>query len=370
MHDFNEAISQAKSFSLTQEEKENIWNKINQRFNEKPAPQSSREIFGFFPRGFETYSLFVFYSRYAAPVFAVLLLMVVGGTSVAAQGALPGDPLYRIKTEVNEKIKGVLAFTPKAKAYVEASFAGRRLEEAERLAVEGRLNERQDSEAVKRFEKHTKELKNHLIKLKTDGEVVAAADIETSFEASLNVHRNLLSELSEPPTRISETARASSLSSGTTGSKSGLLDRVKSAVDVAAFDTLQIGDNKTDFDTDEKIAIEYKSIQGVKNTALNKLEEVDKYLKRKDLLLGFEDKKKAEGQINEAKIIFALAEQHFSAGDYTEAFSLFRETLRLSHEVKIFIRLKTNLIHVSATSTAVSVFSATDSNFSGTVEGI
>src|SRR5262245_19259786 len=40
------------------------------------------------------------------PVFAVIAIIALlgGGTSFAAQGALPGDTLYPIKVNVNEKI--------------------------------------------------------------------------------------------------------------------------------------------------------------------------------------------------------------------------------------------------------------------------
>lgn len=70
----------------------------------------------------------------------LLALMVgVGGTSFAAQGAVPGDLLYPVKVHVNEGVRSGFAFGADAKAQFEADLLAIRLQEAEDLASEGKL---------------------------------------------------------------------------------------------------------------------------------------------------------------------------------------------------------------------------------------
>lgn len=73
-----------------------------------------------------------------AGVFSSLLLLV-GGTAWAAEGALPGDTLYAWKTKVNEPARLAFLPTPIARAEWSMELMTRRLNEAEKLAADGRL---------------------------------------------------------------------------------------------------------------------------------------------------------------------------------------------------------------------------------------
>lgn len=68
------------------------------------------------------------------------LFLLVGGTAWAAEGALPGDTLYTWKTGVNESVRLVLSPTPIARAEWSVELISRRLNEADRLVADGRLN--------------------------------------------------------------------------------------------------------------------------------------------------------------------------------------------------------------------------------------
>ena len=65
--------------------------------------------------------------RVLAPLLIVLVVLVGSGTAYAAAGALPGDTLYPIKINVNEKVAEALATTPQAKVEVHAKLAQKRL---------------------------------------------------------------------------------------------------------------------------------------------------------------------------------------------------------------------------------------------------
>jgi len=72
----------------------------------------------------------------ALGVFAVLGF----GTSYAAEGALPKDLLYPVKVSINEKVRGFVAVSPRAQAAWASRKVERRLEEAEELASQGKLD--------------------------------------------------------------------------------------------------------------------------------------------------------------------------------------------------------------------------------------
>jgi hypothetical protein len=73
------------------------------------------------------------------PIALFLAVFVSVGTSFAAQGAVPGDFLYPVKTEVNENIRGAVAIGANAEARLQADLLAERLEEAEKLHAEGKL---------------------------------------------------------------------------------------------------------------------------------------------------------------------------------------------------------------------------------------
>lgn len=74
------------------------------------------------------------------PMFAAaLIIFLSGGTSIAANGALPGDTLYPIKVRVNEELRGVLTVSPQNKAQWAIERAERRIDEAAHLALKDAL---------------------------------------------------------------------------------------------------------------------------------------------------------------------------------------------------------------------------------------
>lgn len=67
---------------------------------------------------------------YMAAMRAIALVVVLGGTVYASNGAKPGDVLYSIDT-TSEKVQSLLAFSPSSKADLALSLATERVEEAQ-----------------------------------------------------------------------------------------------------------------------------------------------------------------------------------------------------------------------------------------------
>ncbi len=102
-------------------------------------------------------SPYVFMSYHLRMTMAGLLLFILAGTgtvSAAAARALPGDLLYPIKVSVNEKVEVALAPTPAAKAQVQAQLAERRVDEAQTLASQGRLDKKTAETLTVAFDEH------------------------------------------------------------------------------------------------------------------------------------------------------------------------------------------------------------------------
>jgi len=74
------------------------------------------------------------------PILLVIALLVTGGASVAAESSLPGDVLYPVKINVTENVKSMLALSDESEAKLHSELAAKRIEEAEALAAESRLD--------------------------------------------------------------------------------------------------------------------------------------------------------------------------------------------------------------------------------------
>ncbi len=125
------------------------------------------------------------------------LIAVLAGTGVvfAAQGALPGDALYPLKVDVIEKVQTTLAFSTEQKAQLEAVFALKRLDEAETLAKENRLDAKLSSEISVRFDEQSNNFNRDISSMKKDSNDKTALKINTDFNASIQSRQQILSTL-------------------------------------------------------------------------------------------------------------------------------------------------------------------------------
>lgn len=163
------------------------------------------------------YHFFVFHSvllQRTVMAFAVFVFLVGsgGGTSYAAQTALPGELLYAVKIHVNEFVETALATTPAAQAQVQAVLAERRVEEAQVLASRGALTEVVATQLQVRFDEHAAAAQS-LTEALAAIDPGAAAQIGTQFSSSLAANDAVLVSLGKKSTN-EETKRTSLALSG------------------------------------------------------------------------------------------------------------------------------------------------------------
>lgn len=133
------------------------------------------------------------------PFIAIALLVAAalgGGVSVAANNALPGDALWGFKTSINEGIQGSLAASDEARANWDISVLAARLDEAQKLTVEGTLDAEAQAELTANFDAHAQDIAARIEKLQSAGKADVAADIAARFQAAVAGHASAVAEAS------------------------------------------------------------------------------------------------------------------------------------------------------------------------------
>jgi hypothetical protein len=119
-------------------------------------------------------------------------LLAGGGTSYAAQGAVPGEVLYPVKVGVNENVRTALAFSSRDKAAVETELIAERLEEAQRLAAEGKLDAKAEADIQTRVAAHYQEAVKNDERVYAEGDISASASLRSSLEGTFRTYADVL----------------------------------------------------------------------------------------------------------------------------------------------------------------------------------
>jgi len=118
----------------------------------------------------------------------ILAIVLSGGISYAAEGAVPGDILYPVKTEINENIRSAVAFSTESEGRVQVQLAQHRLEEASELSAEGKLTSDVASELAEEFAFHANNALDIAAQLKAQGKTEAAAALSSKIETVLSTN--------------------------------------------------------------------------------------------------------------------------------------------------------------------------------------
>ena len=189
-----------KRIGLTQKEKETLRANLAVLIRERPVMgdvrirDTARQSNGIWSN---IYTLVKYKPIKTMPaIILILLLGIGGGTSFAAEGAIPGDLLYPVKVSVNEPVRGALSFSTEAKAGTEAKLALRRLEEAEALMASGKIDADAYAELEANFEAFAERVANRSAELAEKSNDHAAVETSAGLEVALRAHEQVLNRLS------------------------------------------------------------------------------------------------------------------------------------------------------------------------------
>lgn len=151
----------------------------------------------FLLRALDSFEAIIYQPRMQFGAATAALVLVMGtGTAFAAQNALPGEPLYGIKVNVEEPIAGSFATSPEAKANWSTQLAGRRITEAEQLASQNKLTTSAASTIADGLNQATESFDANVAQLATSSNgSAAAAGLESTMEATLATNSEVMSQI-------------------------------------------------------------------------------------------------------------------------------------------------------------------------------
>lgn len=189
---FEKLIKEAKdNISLTGDEKKAGLAKLLLFIKEHPVRDIQQVRHNYITSTFTSFfALRTQRLKYASITSVILLVLGVAGVSVAANNSLPGDVLYPVKTQVNEKVLGFMQFSPKTKAKYDIELAQLRLEEGEKIAENQALDEKTALKIRNLFDQHIKNAK-----AKSDNEDDLSLEVNLRLEDSLSIHKEIINQI-------------------------------------------------------------------------------------------------------------------------------------------------------------------------------
>ncbi len=176
-------LNALKNVRLSAEQKERIHSAFHVYMEEHPLPASVRAT----GAGRQKEHMNNTHKRTIA-LGAVLIGALIGGTvAYAAEGTLPGDPLYPVKVHVTEKVRGAITIGTLSQAELELSLMERRLQEAQALLKDGRLDEAQALLLRENLELRRGNLNANIDDLKDDDQDDRDR-LRSSFQATINAY--------------------------------------------------------------------------------------------------------------------------------------------------------------------------------------
>jgi len=184
---FTQLAKEGKKNALSAPEKSAMLARLQAHMKANPVRPQAGNLLG---RVVSPYSFLL--SRAILVPFLFMLLVVGSASAYAAEGAVPGDFLYPIKVGITEPVRGALAITAEAKASWHAEAVGRRLREAETLALRGELSPTKSAAIVADFDRHISMVEVFLGAVESNSPL-KAAEISARFAGSLAAYgSNLL----------------------------------------------------------------------------------------------------------------------------------------------------------------------------------
>lgn len=294
-----------------------------------------------------------------ATLAVVLVLMLSGGVSYAAEGTVPGNVLYPIK-QVNEQVRSALAISDEDQAKWDAERAERRLEEASTLALAGKLDAKTEVSISNRLQEHLNETETRIQKLETEGKLDDAAELNARLKTALALHGNILNQLNlngdvSSSSTVTSTVKNPGLRLG------NLLKDIRLETDKSdkLRDSLEIkvkGDAQVNREAAAKAKIESAQV---------KIREVQKFMNEHRDDVGAETKVKATAEITSAQKAVADAQVQLAAQNWNEAFVLASKAHEQAQTAKLLLAVQHR---VEATVDLGTVLKNIDLNSFGKIE--
>lgn len=373
---FSKLVEKAKTNSLTEREKRALFLAVDTYVENNPiyikenaaenattsAPtftRPQRSIPSPFMSGFgDRFQSFVssWHIHSFKTVIAVFVIMIfgVGGSSLAAQGSLPGNFLYPIKVNINEGIKTAILSGPARTAY-EVERVKIRIEEAKQLVAQDKFTPQVQEQLATRLTSHVESVQKDINTLTKKGDLKVAFEISTDLEHSLEESQasvaelsneavsdeklasiNEISEIISVPLEISVVVRESTedqISTLQTNDEStkaialAKLDSVKKIVEKIDMETIAQADVSTMMLKAVAVAPAAATASATATSASTTPAPVD--------------------PLAEVRTLIQQGEERLAAEEYNAAFSLFKEANDLAEKIQIGAEIEESLVQTA-----------------------
>lgn len=172
-------LKQFKQIALSDEERAYLRGRIAQAVT-APAPKAEP----IFQRGMQ-HGLRIALSSFLFVIF------VGGSISAVASNALPGDPLYAVKTGINEEIKAAFLSTPEEKVAFAKNRVETRVGEIKTLAETRTLTKEKQAKAQKALDENIKDLSTELGTL-SEASPTSALTVTATLEENLKADKEAI----------------------------------------------------------------------------------------------------------------------------------------------------------------------------------
>lgn len=323
--EFDKLIDSAKNLELGSAEKEDIKNVLLSHIEKTPVRigaemrlnniKSARSL-----SILELLSLRSIFIKNMA-IALIVVLLVSGGASFAAEGALPGDVLYPVKVGINEEVVAALTINSEAKANWNARVAERRLEEAETLAARGALDADASAKIAANFDEHAERVHERIARFETEKNLKAASNVSSNFETSLRAHENILNRIAESKTEVEIEVRP-------------IIDKVRIKIDESEKNRTRL-----EVSVEARTNGEFKAAaEGKINAAENKIAETKHFIQQNKDSVEAETATKAEAELKLAESAVAEGRAKMEAEAYGEAFVLSQKAIRITQNAKLIMQ--------------------------------
>lgn len=313
--DYKDIFNKAKQVKLLKSEKESLKTSLESFIKTYPV----RSLYEARPL-FQSARL----NQKLQPIMAIALLIALfvgGGTSLAAENSLPGDPLYHVKVGINEEVRGWLSLSDTSKAGWTSKLEERRLEETESLATQGKLDTKTSTDIESRLDLYARAYSDLSKKIKSKEGSKSSFEVNANLETTLRAHQQILTQISSEK----EDAKVN-------------IDRVLAKVNA------QLG-VVAEERTDVEAKISGESNSDLKTAAEAKMEEAKQnVLEARNLVAAFKSSlsvnssAKAEAKIKLAEKVIAKGNGQFNNETYGRALVSFQQASSIAQEAKLIAK--------------------------------
>jgi hypothetical protein len=295
------------------------------KFIEKrPSPYVSEKKISFFHFGF-------MFRRHLVLASLAAIFFVGSGVAMSANGSLPNELLYNVKTKINEPIALFLTPTSQGKATMKVAFVNRRLQEFSMVTLNNKkLKPKDKVNFVNRLSLQIKDTQKNILQLAE----------ESNTSGAFHANNNLQSILVNQDIIIDKIHTANPGAEDT--------NEFTSMINTSIEETAQIEDQITNsvnaHDNETKIDQTILNIKKEVDASLKNLEAAKENLEKQDLnRLDVIDRDSLDTKITDIHEDLELAEKEMDEGNKQEALRLYNKLDRDLGKLNSLIQAKKQL---------------------------